>query len=58
MHERAAQDAVQQKQAFDAHVRDVASAGAADELAKLATLRDQGVLTDSEFADQKAKLLS
>lgn len=29
----------------------------ADELAKLAALRDQGVLTDAEFAAQKAKLL-
>jgi hypothetical protein len=29
----------------------------ADELAKLAHLRDAGVLTDQEFAAQKAKLL-
>lgn len=29
----------------------------ADELAKLAALRDQGVLTEHEFLDQKAKLL-
>jgi hypothetical protein len=29
----------------------------ADELAKLAQLRDQGVLTDDEFATQKARLL-
>ncbi len=58
MHERAVHDAVDQKQAFDAHVRQVTSSGAADELTKLAALRDQGVLTDSEFADQKAKLLS
>ena len=29
----------------------------ADELTKLATLRDKGVLTDAEFAAQKAKLL-
>ena len=29
----------------------------ADELAKLAKLRDSGVLTDDEFASQKAKLL-
>ncbi len=58
MQERAVRDATQQKQAFDAHVREVATAGAADELSKLATLRDQGVLTDSEFSDQKAKLLA
>jgi len=30
----------------------------ADELAKLAKLRDSGVLTDDEFAAQKAKLLA
>jgi hypothetical protein len=29
----------------------------ADEIAKLAALRDQGVITDEEFAAQKAKLL-
>lgn len=29
----------------------------ADELAKLAVLRDKGILTDVEFADQKARLL-
>lgn len=29
----------------------------ADELTKLAALRDSGVLTDEEFATQKAKLL-
>ncbi len=33
------------------------SASIADELSKLAQLRDQGVLTDDEFAAQKAKLL-
>ena len=30
----------------------------ADELAKLAALRDRGILTDAEFAAQKAKLLA
>jgi hypothetical protein len=30
----------------------------ADELAKLAQLRDAGVLTEEEFASQKAKLLA
>jgi hypothetical protein len=30
----------------------------ADELAKLAALRDRGILTDTEFAAQKAKLLA
>ena len=33
------------------------SGSSADELAKLADLKQQGVLTDSEFEAQKAKLL-
>ena len=33
------------------------SGGSADELTKLADLRDKGVLTDDEFNAQKAKLL-
>jgi len=33
------------------------SGGLADELERLATLRDQGTLTDAEFQAQKAKLL-
>jgi hypothetical protein len=32
--------------------------GSADELAKLAELRDQGVITDAEFEAQKAKVLA
>lgn len=35
-----------------------APASLADELAKLAGLRDQGILSDSEFEAQKARLLS
>jgi hypothetical protein len=31
--------------------------GAADEIARLAQLRDQGVLTDAEFQHAKAKAL-
>lgn len=33
-------------------------ASTADELAKLAALRDQGILTDQEFTEQKSLLLS
>jgi Short C-terminal domain/Phospholipase_D-nuclease N-terminal len=59
MHERAIDDAQRQQQAFDARVKQATgSSSSVDELAKLADLRDQGVLTDAEFADQKAKLLS
>jgi hypothetical protein len=45
--------------AADAYIRQAAGSGggSADELTKLAALRDSGVLTDAEFAAQKAKLL-
>jgi hypothetical protein len=52
--------AAQQREAeFQTYVRQTAgTTGAADELAKLAALRDSGALTDAEFAAQKAKLLT
>jgi len=44
---------------FKAYVQQVApSSGSADELAKLAELHQSGVLTDAEFAQQKAKVLA
>jgi len=60
MHERAEQAAQQQQKAFDEYVKQTAgSAGSSsDELAKLADLKAQGVLTDAEFEAQKAKILS
>jgi hypothetical protein len=40
-------------------VRETAGSGsAANELSKLADLRERGAITDAEFADQKAKLLA
>mgnify|MGYP001488063717 CR=1 FL=1 len=52
-------DQIAQREAFDAYVRHAAGTGggAADELVKLADLRDRGVINDAEFAAQKAKLL-
>ena len=61
MHERAEQAAQQQQQAFDDYVKQTAGASggnSADQLAKLADLKSQGVLTDAEFEAQKAKILS
>jgi len=59
MHERAAEQAQQQQQAFDSYVKQAAgSSGNAEELAKLADLKEKGVLTDAEFEAQKAKLLA
>jgi hypothetical protein len=44
---------------FRSYVRDAATTGGgtADELTKLADLRDRGVITEQEFATSKAKLL-
>jgi hypothetical protein len=48
-----------QDQAFQSYVRDTAgTGGSADQLAKLAELRDRGVINDAEFAQEKAKILS
>jgi type VI protein secretion system component VasK len=59
MHERAMAQAHAQQDAFDAAVRDAAGSGStADDLAKLADLKDKGVITDAEFQAQKAKLLT
>ena len=59
MHEHAVQEAQQQDQAFRAYVQDAAgSQSPADQLAKLADLRDRGVITAAEFEREKAKILS
>ncbi len=61
MHERAVQRAHQQDEAFRSYVRQtasVSSASSADQLAKLADLRDRGVITAEEFEREKAKILT
>jgi Short C-terminal domain/Phospholipase_D-nuclease N-terminal len=60
MHERAATQAAQQQEAFDAYVKEAAGAGtsSAEQLAKLADLKQQGIITDAEFESQKAKILA
>ena len=48
-----------QREAFDGYVRETEDTpSSADELAKLAALKDQGVITEAEFAAQKGKLLA
>jgi hypothetical protein len=59
MHERAAAQAQQQQTAFDNYVRTAAGGSSqVDELAKLADLKTKGVISDTEFEAQKAKLLA
>jgi hypothetical protein len=58
MGERDHADAVAHEEALQAYIRQTAgSGGTADELYKLAALHAQDVITDTEFAQQKAKLL-
>ena len=56
LHEHQAQDRAQYE-AFRQFTRGAASGGTADDLHKLADLRDRGVLTDEEFERAKAKVL-
>jgi putative oligomerization/nucleic acid binding protein/phospholipase D-like protein len=61
MHERAVQDARQQDQEFRDYVQQAASGSpgtSADQLTKLADLRDRGVITSEEFEREKAKILA
>ena len=59
MQERAAQQAQQQDEAFRSYVQQAAGEpSTADQLAKLADLRDRGVITAQEFESQKAKILA
>jgi hypothetical protein len=62
MQDRAMKDAAAQEAAFRAHVQEVAGSsgggGSADEIARLADLRDRGVITEEEFQQAKAKALA
>jgi hypothetical protein len=53
-------EAQARSQAFESYVRETASSGggSVDQLAKLADLKERGVINDAEFEQQKAKLLS
>jgi len=59
MQERSMKQAANMQQAQDNYIKSVAGSGGgtADELEKLSKLKDSGVLSDEEFAAQKAKLL-
>ena len=58
MHERAAAQAQQQQKVFDSYVQQAAGGSStADQLSKLADLKEKGTITEAEFASEKAKLL-
>jgi Short C-terminal domain/Phospholipase_D-nuclease N-terminal len=59
MQERAVQQAQRDDQQFRSYVQDAAgSQSTADQLTKLADLRDRGVISAEEFDREKAKILS
>jgi len=59
MQQRAIDHAVKQEKAQREYIAAAAGSGSsADELEKLNSLHDQGVLTDDEFAAQKQKVLA
>ena len=60
MNERAAQRARQQDEAFRSYVQDAAGSGPspADQLAKLADLKQRGVISSAEFETEKSKVLA
>jgi uncharacterized membrane protein YcjF (UPF0283 family) len=59
MAERQQRQAEAQDEAMRAYVRDAAGTGggSADELSKLADLKERGVITEAEFQQGKAKIL-
>jgi len=59
MHDRAVQQAQAQDEEFRSYVQEAAgSQTPADQLSRLAGLRDRGVITSAEFEQQKAKILA
>jgi multidrug resistance efflux pump len=60
MHERVVRQAQRQDQAFGDYVQSEAQtpASSADQLEKLASLRDRGVISAQEFDREKAKVLT
>lgn len=59
MGERQRQEARRQDEEFRSYVQDAAGPkSTADELTKLAGLRDHGVITSQEFEQEKSKILS
>jgi Short C-terminal domain/Phospholipase_D-nuclease N-terminal len=61
MHERSIEAAQARDAAFRGYVQEAAAdgtTGPADQLAKLADLRDRGVISEAEFQQQKGKVLA
>lgn len=57
MAQRSIDQAVAIEDAQRAYIKDAAGTSAADELSKLASLKDSGVLSDAEYTNLKAKVV-
>ena len=57
MQKRRMDSAVESQKAQQQYIQQVAGTSSADQLEKLKSLHDQGVLTDDEYAAQKQKVL-
>ena len=57
MHDRNVKAMEDAAEAERAYIKNAVGLSLADELTKLADLKEKGVITESEFNDQKAKLL-
>ena len=57
MHEHNVEAMNKMEEAQKDYIRSIANVSAADELERLAALKDKGVLTDEEFSSQTAKIL-
>jgi ABC-type multidrug transport system fused ATPase/permease subunit len=58
MQERAEQQAYREDQTARSYIQEAAGTSTADQLAKLADLRDRGVISAEEFDREKAKVLA
>jgi flagellar biosynthesis/type III secretory pathway M-ring protein FliF/YscJ len=59
MNQRAARQAQEQEEAFRSYVQETAgSPSSADQLAKLADLKQRGVISSAEFENEKSKVLA
>lgn len=58
MHENTVDAIARAEEARRDYIRSVARVSPADELSKLAELKEKGILTDEEFVKQKSRILS
>jgi Short C-terminal domain/Phospholipase_D-nuclease N-terminal len=58
MHEHQAQDAQARHDVFRQYLNGMSTGGTADDISKLADLKDRGILTEDEFQRAKEKVLA